>query len=101
MGLFRFQITARITCIVVCVFGVFGLPAVIFSLMFTRLSFFLPALELSMLSICVNQCRAECLLALFIHTVESPSFEKAGKENRIDSNVDFLDTERIKVLFPE
>jgi len=49
----------------------------------------------------LRMCRAECLLALFIHTVEIPSFKKAGKENRIVSNVDFLDTERIKVLFPE
>ena len=64
----------------------------------------------------LRMCRAECIYALFLKNVEMPSMEKAGQVpvDRIDTNeggnnnekenksglVDFLDQERIDVLFP-
>jgi hypothetical protein len=45
---------------------------------------------------CMN--RAECLLALFVKTVEIPSLEKAGMTVIDESKIDFLDEDRLKVL---
>mmetsp|Transcript_8569 Transcript_8569/g.20634 ORF Transcript_8569/g.20634 Transcript_8569/m.20634 type:complete len:238 (+) Transcript_8569:59-772(+) len=45
---------------------------------------------------CVS--RAECLLALFLDTVEVPSLAKANQTVPDESTIDFLDTDRIEVL---
>eukprot|EP00956_Cyclotella_meneghiniana_P031126 scaffold80752_cov69-Cyclotella_meneghiniana.AAC.2 len=42
--------------------------------------------------------RAECLLALFIETVERPKLELLGEEVAGGSEVDFIDTDRLEVL---
>mmetsp|Transcript_11127 Transcript_11127/g.20168 ORF Transcript_11127/g.20168 Transcript_11127/m.20168 type:complete len:246 (+) Transcript_11127:279-1016(+) len=42
--------------------------------------------------------RAECLLALFLDTVESPRMEKIGQSAPGGSGVDFLDADRQEVL---
>lgn len=43
-------------------------------------------------------CRAECLLALFLDTVEAPQMEKIGWTAPGGSLVDFLDEDRLQVL---
>ncbi len=48
----------------------------------------------------LRMCRAECIYALFLKTVEVPSMEKAGQVVPVGSSIDFLDQERIDVLFP-
>lgn len=45
--------------------------------------------------------RAECLLAIFLHTVEAPALLKANQTVPGGSTVDFLDAERLKVLLAE
>ena len=45
--------------------------------------------------------RAECLLALFLETVEKPTLEKSGETVPGGSVVDFLDADRKEVLIPE
>ena len=45
---------------------------------------------------CVS--RAECLLALFLDTVEVPSLAKAGQSVPDESRIDFLDADRIEAL---
>ena len=45
---------------------------------------------------CVS--RAECLLALFLDTVEIPTLEKVGQTVPDGSKIDFLDADRIEVL---
>jgi hypothetical protein len=45
--------------------------------------------------------RAECLLALFIETVEKPKLEMVGEEVPGGSLVDFIDGDRLEVLFKE
>lgn len=48
-----------------------------------------------------RMCRAECLYALFLRNVEQPTMEKLGQIPADGhSGVDFLDTERLEVLFP-
>lgn len=49
-----------------------------------------------------RMCRAECLYALFLKTVEQPTMEKLG-QIPVDghSGVDFIDSERLEVLFPK
>jgi hypothetical protein len=42
--------------------------------------------------------RAECLLAIFLKTVEIPQLEKAGVEVCDGSKIDFLDADRSEVL---
>lgn len=42
--------------------------------------------------------RAECLLALFLDTVEAPQMQKMGQSPPGGSGVDFLDTDRQEVL---
>ena len=42
--------------------------------------------------------RAECLLALFLSTVEKPQMEKMGQEITGGSDVDFIDADRLEVL---
>ena len=42
--------------------------------------------------------RAECLLALFISTVERPQLEMMGKDVAGGSAVDFIDSDRLEVL---
>ena len=42
--------------------------------------------------------RAECLLALFISTVERPKLEMMGKDVAGGSAVDFIDSDRLEVL---
>ncbi len=50
----------------------------------------------------LRMCRAECLYALFLRTVEMPTM---AKMNQIPADgatgVDFLDNERMEVLFPD
>lgn len=48
-----------------------------------------------------RMCRAECLYALFLSQVERPTMEKLG-QIALDghSGIDFLDSERLDVLFP-
>ncbi len=50
----------------------------------------------------MRMCRAECLYALFLRTIEMPSM---AKMNQIPadgtSGVDFLDADRMEVLFPD
>ena len=48
---------------------------------------------------CMN--RSECLLALFLKTVEIPQLEKAGKSVPDGSRIDFLDADRSEVLLSE
>lgn len=49
----------------------------------------------------LRMCRAECLLGLFLHTIEQPSLEQAGKTADDGAVVsDFLDSDRIEALFP-
>lgn len=45
--------------------------------------------------------RAECLLALFIETVEKPKLEMIGEEVAGGSKIDFIDGDRLEVLFKE
>jgi hypothetical protein len=45
--------------------------------------------------------RAECLLAMFLHTVEKPTLEKVKEEVPDGSTIDFIDSDRLKVLFGE
>ncbi|KAL7554871.1 hypothetical protein ACHAWF_018416 [Thalassiosira exigua] len=42
--------------------------------------------------------RAECLLATFLHTVESPKLEQLGEDVAGGSEVDFIDADRLEVL---
>lgn len=50
----------------------------------------------------LRMCRAECLLALFIHHVEIPGLKKAGVEEIAGgSRIDFIDQERLSVLFKD
>jgi hypothetical protein len=56
----------------------------------------------------LRMCRAECLYALFLKNVEMPSMAKAGQIpidttnlNGNGSGIDFLDQERMEVLFPD
>lgn len=56
----------------------------------------------------LRMCRAECLYALFLKNVEIPSMAKAGQIpidaanlNGSGSGVDFLDQDRLEVLFPD
>ena len=42
--------------------------------------------------------RAECLLAIFLQTVEVPSLEKSGESVPDKSQIDFLDSDRKEVL---
>jgi hypothetical protein len=44
--------------------------------------------------------RAECMLALFLATVEIPQLEKVGEEVPDGSKLDFLDSDRMEVLLP-
>jgi hypothetical protein len=47
----------------------------------------------------LRMCRAECLLALFIHHIEIPGLKKAGVEQITGgSEIDFIDQERLAVL---
>lgn len=43
-------------------------------------------------------CRAECLLALFMHNVEKPELEMAGETVPDKSAIDFIDEDRKEVL---
>mmetsp|Transcript_30763 Transcript_30763/g.47166 ORF Transcript_30763/g.47166 Transcript_30763/m.47166 type:complete len:283 (+) Transcript_30763:164-1012(+) len=45
-----------------------------------------------------TMCRAECLLALFLHHVEMPQLTKAGVTVPDGSSIDFLDDDRRMVL---
>jgi len=45
--------------------------------------------------------RAECLLALFIDTVEKPQLERIGQRVPDSSRVDFIDADRLEVLVAE
>jgi hypothetical protein len=48
-----------------------------------------------------RMCRAECLYALFLKTIEIPTMAKIGQLPADGANgVDFLDSDRIGVLFP-
>ena len=56
----------------------------------------------------LRMCRAECLYALFLKNVEMPSMAKAGQIpidaanlNGNGSGIDFLDQDRLEVLFPD
>lgn len=42
--------------------------------------------------------RAECLLALFLSTVEKPKLDMVGEDMPGGSNVDFIDADRLEVL---
>lgn len=42
--------------------------------------------------------RAECLLALFLSTVEAPQMKKLGQDVAGGSAVDFIDSDRLEVL---
>lgn len=42
--------------------------------------------------------RAECLLAIFLDTVEVPQLAKVGEEVPDGSKIDFLDSDRMEVL---
>jgi len=42
--------------------------------------------------------RAECLLALFLSTVEQPTLERLGEDVAGGSKVDFIDADRLEVL---
>lgn len=43
-------------------------------------------------------CRAECLLALFLQTIEIPQLQKVNESVPDDSTIDFLDEDRAEVL---
>ena len=45
-----------------------------------------------------RMCRAECLLAVFLHTVEGPRLAEIGEEVAGGSQVDFIDQDRREVL---
>jgi len=45
--------------------------------------------------------RAECLLAIFMKTVEIPQLEKVGESVPDGSKIDFLDSDRAEVLLSE
>ena len=45
--------------------------------------------------------RAECLLAIFLATVEVPQLEKVGEKVPDGSKIDFLDSDRMEVLLPD
>ena len=45
--------------------------------------------------------RAECLLALFLNTVEAPQLEKVGESVPDGSKIDFLDQDRSEVLLAD
>ena len=45
--------------------------------------------------------RAECLLAIFLETVEIPQLQKAGETVPDGSKIDFLDSDRMEVLLSE
>jgi hypothetical protein len=45
--------------------------------------------------------RAECLLAIFLHTVEAPTMQKINQTVPGGSAVDFLDADRLEVLLAE
>lgn len=45
--------------------------------------------------------RAECLLAIFLETVEIPQLLRVGETVPDGSKVDFLDSDRMEVLLPE
>jgi hypothetical protein len=45
--------------------------------------------------------RAECLLAIFLHTVEAPAMQKINQAVPGGSAVDFLDADRLEVLLAE
>jgi hypothetical protein len=45
--------------------------------------------------------RAECLLALFLNTVEIPTLEKVKQEVAGGSTIDFIDADRLQVLTME
>lgn len=48
-----------------------------------------------------RMCRAECLYALFLKTIEIPTMAKIGQLPADGANgIDFLDSDRIEVLFP-
>mmetsp|Transcript_21920 Transcript_21920/g.27643 ORF Transcript_21920/g.27643 Transcript_21920/m.27643 type:complete len:311 (-) Transcript_21920:54-986(-) len=54
----------------------------------------------------VRMCRAECLYALFLKNVELPSMEKAGQipadsGSAVSGGIDFMDQEKMEVLFPQ
>jgi hypothetical protein len=42
--------------------------------------------------------RAECLLAIFLHTVEKPTLEKVGQEVPDGTVINFIDEDRLQVL---
>ena len=47
----------------------------------------------------LRMCRAECLFALFLSTVEIPTFKKLGQVAADEiSSIDFLDSDRLEVL---
>ena len=47
----------------------------------------------------LRMCRAECLFALFLYTVEIPTMERIGRSAEDGASVvDFLDSDRIDVL---
>merc|ERR1711956_189626 len=48
----------------------------------------------------LRMCRAECLYALFLGTVEEPAMEKMGQSSQLPggSAVDFLDADKMEVL---
>ena len=50
----------------------------------------------------LRMCRAECLYALFLKTIEMPTMAKMN-QIPVDapSGVDFLDSDRMEVLFPD
>jgi hypothetical protein len=49
----------------------------------------------------LRMCRAECLYALFLMNVELPTLKKLGQVSEDDGvGVDFLDKDRMSVLFP-
>ncbi len=50
----------------------------------------------------LRMCRAECLYALFLKNVEMPTMAKVGQVPADGSSgIDFLDADRIEVLFPD
>jgi len=50
----------------------------------------------------LRMCRAECLYALFLRNVEMPRMVAIGQISANgDGGVDFLDADRVEVLFPD
>jgi hypothetical protein len=45
--------------------------------------------------------RAECLLAIFLQTVEAPKLKEIGETVPGGSQIDFIDEDRLRVLLPE